>query len=150
MSADLIVTAAAVITMDPEQPRARAVAIDTGTGLIMAVGGVEEVRRAAPGASLIDLGDTVLMPGFIDPHSHPMMGGLVTQQPALWMAPYVGYPTYADVEALWRKLDAELPPGQAVLCNGLDRLLQGAPELTNTSPKPAMNSSPMEADATTP
>ena len=131
MSADLIVTAAAVITMDPEQPRARAVAIDTGTGLIMAVGGVEEVRRAAPGASLIDLGDTVLMPGFIDPHSHPMMGGLVTQQPALWMAPYVGYPTYADVEALWRKLDAELPPGQAVLCNGLDRLLQGAPELTN-------------------
>jgi predicted amidohydrolase YtcJ len=91
-----------------------------------------DVQTAAPNAIVKDLGSDVLMPGFIDAHSHPALGGMVTQSPAYWISPYMGYPTYADVQAFWRKLDAELPAGQALLFNGLDRLLQGAPELTNT------------------
>ena len=132
MSADLILQASSIITMDPALPRAEAVAVDTTTGNIVAVGTLAEVQAAAPHATVSDLGDTVLMPGFIDPHSHPLLGGAVTQDPAHWIAPYMGYSTYADVTALWKKLDAELPAGQVVLCNGLDRLLQAAPELTNT------------------
>jgi predicted amidohydrolase YtcJ len=131
MPADLILKALTIITMDATAARAEAVAIDTTTGTIAAVGTLEACQTASPKAAVRDLGDTVLMPGFIDPHSHPLLGGIVTQEPAYWISPFRGYPTFADVEALWRKLDAELPPGQPILCNGLDRLLQGAPELTN-------------------
>ncbi len=132
MSGDKILKASAVITMDESTPHAQAVAIDTSTGTITAVGSLADVQAATPGVDVTDLGSSVLMPGFIDPHNHPALSGMVTQEPAHWIAPYVGYPTYADVEALWRKLDAETPAGEPVLCSGLDRLLQGAPELTNT------------------
>jgi predicted amidohydrolase YtcJ len=131
MPADLILKALTIITMDSTAARADAVAIDTSSGTIAAVGSLDDCRKAAPAAPVRDLGDTVLMPGFIDPHSHPLLGGIVTQEPAYWISPYQGFATFADVEALWRKLDAELPPSQPVLCNGLDRLNQGAPELTN-------------------
>jgi predicted amidohydrolase YtcJ len=131
MSADLILTAASVITMEPEMPRAEAVAVDTSASTIVAVGTLADCQSAAPGVSPTDLGDAVLMPGFIDPHNHPVLGGLMTQAPAHWIAPYVGYPTYDDVKALWRKVDAERPAGEPVVFTGLDRLLQGAPEPTN-------------------
>lgn len=131
MATDLILKAAAVITMDDALPRAEAVGIDTSTGTITAVGSLAEVQAAAVGVAVTDLGATVLMPGFIDPHNHPALSGMVTQEPSYWIAPFVGYPTYADVEALFRKVDAQLPAGQAVIFNGLDRLLQGAPQLTN-------------------
>ena len=45
-----------------------------------AVGTLEACQQAAPGAHVRDLGNTVLMPGFIDPHSHPLLGGIVTQE----------------------------------------------------------------------
>jgi predicted amidohydrolase YtcJ len=125
MPADLILKALTIITMDAT------VAIDTTSGRITAVGTLAACREAGPAAVVKDLGDTVLMPGFIDPHSHPLLGGIVTQEPAYWISPHRGYATFADVEALWRKIDAELPAGQPVVCNGLDRLLQEAPELTN-------------------
>ena len=131
MATDQILKASTIITMDDAAPRAEALAIDTAAGTITAVGVLADVQASAPGVPVTDLGSTVLMPGFIDPHSHPMLAGASTQAPAYWIAPYMGYPTYADVQALWKKIDAELPAGQAVLCNGLDRLLQGAPELTN-------------------
>lgn len=132
MATDLVLKAAAIITMEDAQPTAEAIAVDTSTGRITAVGSLADVQAAAPNVAVTDLGTTVLMPGFIDPHSHPVLAGSSTQAPAYWIAPYLGYPTYADVQALWKKLDAELPAGQPVLCNGLDRMLQGAPELTNT------------------
>lgn len=132
MPADVILKASAIITMDDANPRAEAVAIDSSDGAIVAVGSLDDCTKAAPGATVQDLGSSVLMPGFIDPHSHPVLTGLITQEPAYWISPWEGYATFADVEALFRKIDKELPAGQAVLCNGLDRLLQGAPELTNT------------------
>ncbi len=131
MATDRILKASSVITMNNAQPRAEAVGVDTTTGTITAVGTLAEVQAASPGVQVTDLGSEVLMPGFIDAHSHPALGGIVTQAPAYWISPYMGYPTYDDVQAFWKKLDAELPAGQALLFNGLDRLLQGAPELTN-------------------
>lgn len=132
MAADLIVRASAIITMDDSQPRAEAVAVDTAAGTIVAVGTVAQCQAAAPGVAVTDLGESVLMPGFIEAHSHPLAAGLATQPPAYWIAGSQGYTSYADVTALWRKLDATLPDGQAVMCWGLDRLNQGAPELTHT------------------
>ncbi len=132
MSADLIIKAASIITMEPSTPRAQAVAVDTSSGAITAVGTLAEVQASAPGVAVTDLGTTVLMPGFIDPHNHPVLSGAATQEPSYWISTYMGYPAYSDVQALWKKVDAELPAGQPVVFNGLDRLLQGAPELTNT------------------
>lgn len=132
MATDLILTAASIITMEDEVPRAEAIAIDTSTGVITAVGSLATVQAIAPNVAVTDLGTDVLMPGFIDPHSHPALSGLATQPPAHWIAPYVGYPTYVEVQALWKQLDASTPAGQPLIFAGLDRLLQGAPELSNT------------------
>ncbi len=132
MPADLILTAHSIITMDERNPRAEAVAVDTATGTIVAVGSLADVQAAAPGVTPTDLGDTVLMPGFIEAHSHPVPSGVFTEEPAHWISRPQGYGTYADVQALWRQLDQTLPAGQPVLSWGLDRLGQGAPQLTNT------------------
>jgi len=127
MPADLILTAASIITMDKGRPRARAVAIDTGTGRITAIGSLSEVRAAAPGVDVTDLGGTVLMPGFVEPHSHPLLSGMATQKPAYWVSPNVGVATWDDVLAIFAQADRENPAGQILVFNGVDRLLQQAP-----------------------
>jgi len=127
MPADLILKAESIITMDDARPRARAVAIDTGTGRITAIGSVSEVRAAAPGVDVTDLGSTVLMPGFVEPHSHPLLSGMATQKPAYWVSPNVGVATWDDVKAIFAKADQENPADQILVFNGVDRLLQQAP-----------------------
>jgi len=127
-----ILQAQSIITMDPALPRATAVAFDADTKKITAIGTLEQCQASAPGAPVQNLGATVLMPGFVEPHSHPILTGVVTQAPAYWIAPYIGYPTYSDVQNLWNKVNKEVAGQTPVLFNGLDRLLQGAPELTNT------------------
>jgi len=91
-SAEIVVLkASTIITMDEKNPRAEAIAFDTDTKKITAVGSLNDVRTSAPNAAIKDLGTTVLMPGFIDPHNHPILSGISTQAPAYWIAPYVGY-----------------------------------------------------------
>ncbi|MDP4906237.1 MAG: amidohydrolase [Candidatus Nanopelagicales bacterium] len=130
--ATMILKASTIITMDEANPRAEAVAFDDVTGKLLAVGTVAQCQAVAPGVSVTDLGSTVLMPGFIEAHSHPMLGGMITQPPCYWIAPYMGYPNISDVHALWTKVNAELPPDQPVVFQGLDRLLQQAEMPTNT------------------
>lgn len=125
-----ILKASTIITMDDKNPRAEAVAFDTSTKKITAIGSFDDVRATAPQATIKDLGSTVLMPGFVEPHSHPFLGGILTQAPAYWVAPYVGYKTWADVKAKILKADAEAPAGVPLIFNGVDRLLQQAPTPT--------------------
>ncbi len=66
---DRILTARTVITMDPQRPRAEAVAVSGER--IVAVGTLDECRAALPGAAVTDTGAAALLPGFIDSHSHP-------------------------------------------------------------------------------
>jgi predicted amidohydrolase YtcJ len=127
MPTDLILTAASIITMDDALPRARAVGIDTHTGRITAIGSVSEVKAAAPGIAVTDLGTTVLMPGFVEPHSHPLLSGMATQKPAYWVSPNVGVKSWDDVKAIFAKADQENPADQVLVFNGVDRLLQQAP-----------------------
>ena len=128
-----ILKVASVITMDPAQPRAEAVAVDSDTGTIVAVGPLQQCRAAAPDAAVEDLGDRVLMPGFVQAHDHPVPAAMLCQQPAHWIAPFVGFPTWNDVEALFEKLRRETPAGQPLLFNGLDRLLLSIPMPDRTS-----------------
>lgn len=126
----VILKASTIITMDQKNPRAEAIAFDTVTKKILAVGSIDDVRAKAPQAKMTDLGSTVLMPGFVEPHSHPFLGGILTQAPAYWVAPYVGYKTWEDVKTKISKADAEAPAGVPLIFNGVDRLLQQAPTPT--------------------
>ncbi len=73
-----IVTARAVHTLDAENTVADAFLIFAGQ--IAMVGTVDECRSAAAAISpaepiLTDLGDQIIVPGFIDAHAHPLMLG---------------------------------------------------------------------------
>ncbi|WP_447588858.1 amidohydrolase family protein [Microbacterium lacticum] len=99
-AANRIVTSNAIITMDDDAPRVEAIAVDSRSGKIVAVGALSDLRDAHPRAEVVDLGCDVVLPGFIDPHSHPLFSGMVCREPTHWIAPYVGYGTYDDVTAL--------------------------------------------------
>ncbi|WP_209424793.1 amidohydrolase [Pararhodobacter sp. SW119] len=72
--ADLIITNARVLTMDPARPRAEAVAVVGGR--ILAVGAAEEVAAlAGPQTRRIDARGASVLPGFIESHLHLFMGG---------------------------------------------------------------------------
>lgn len=127
VSSQQILRPKSVITMNPAQPRAEAVAFDTGTGRIEAVGSLADCRKACPDADERRMESTVLMPGLIQAHDHPVPAALLCQQPAYWIAPFTGYPTWADVEALFAKVKATVPVGTPLMFNGLDRLLLQIP-----------------------
>ena len=72
--ADLIITNARVLTMDPARPRAEAVAV--AGERILAVGGADEITAlAGPRARRIDTRGASVLPGFIESHLHLFIGG---------------------------------------------------------------------------
>jgi predicted amidohydrolase YtcJ len=72
--ADLVLTNAAVRTMDPERPTASAVAVRGGE--IVFVGGDGEAREWAGAATeCVDAGGRTAMPGIHDGHVHALDGG---------------------------------------------------------------------------
>ena len=77
MLAEMIVTGAKVLTMDPAQPRAEAVAL--AGGKIVAVGSVAEVLALrGPDTRVIEAAGRTLLPGFIESHMH-LFGGAELQ-----------------------------------------------------------------------
>jgi len=93
--ADIIFTGAEVVTMNPAQPQAEAVAVKNGR--ILAVGSVAEIEKAhqGPGSEVIDLKGMTLLPGLIDPHSH-FINALAMSTQANVSAPPVGPATSPD------------------------------------------------------
>jgi len=64
-----------ILTMNPAQPMAEAVAI--AAGRILAVGSNDDVLAfARPGTRRVDLGGKTVVPGFNDAHNHPAGAGL--------------------------------------------------------------------------
>jgi predicted amidohydrolase YtcJ len=60
-----------IYTMDAAQPRTQALAIDSSSGRILAVGANDEVRRVGgQSTELVDLRGKTVLPGFIDAHIH--------------------------------------------------------------------------------
>ena len=72
--AETIITNARVLTMDPDQPRAEAVAL--AGGRILAVGDRADIAAlAGPGCEEIDARGATVMPGFVESHMHLFPGG---------------------------------------------------------------------------
>ncbi|MBO0344187.1 amidohydrolase [Roseibium sp. CAU 1637] len=75
MTADLIILNGHLITFDPDQPSASALAVKTGK--ILAVGKNPEIKAlAGPETKIIDAAGGTVLPGFIDSHVH-LFGGSV-------------------------------------------------------------------------
>jgi len=72
-----LITARVIRTVDAEATAATAMLTDRGR--IVAIGTAAECESAATRAGLtperIDLGDAVVVPGFVDAHAHPLMFG---------------------------------------------------------------------------
>ncbi|MBA2682093.1 MAG: amidohydrolase family protein, partial [Ktedonobacteraceae bacterium] len=70
-----------IYTFDSNAPRAQAMAIDTTTGRILAVGLNDEVRRTGTQhTELVDLRGKTVVPGFIDAHIHLLETALLSQR----------------------------------------------------------------------
>lgn len=67
----LLLLNGAIHTMEPDQPLVSALAIDRGSGRIIAAGDDSDMRPlAGPLTETLDLRGRVAMPGFIDAHTH--------------------------------------------------------------------------------
>jgi predicted amidohydrolase YtcJ len=96
--ADTVYFNARIYTVDDDQPWAEAIAIK-GTD-ILAVGSNESVKRFAGKNTLMqDMQARLMLPGFIDSHMHPLMGGAYAlalsldtfADPADWVAAIATY-----------------------------------------------------------
>ncbi|TRW96017.1 amidohydrolase [Paracoccus sp. M683] len=75
MNIQTILTNGRVLTMDPDRPRAEAVAL-SDDGRIAAIGSRREIEAmAGPSTRLIDCGAATVLPGFVESHLHLVMGG---------------------------------------------------------------------------
>jgi predicted amidohydrolase YtcJ len=82
-SADLIIENAKIITLDPRNPQAEALAI-TGT-TITAVGPRRDLERhRGPQTRIVDAGGRTVVPGLNDSHTHFIRGGLTYSQELRW------------------------------------------------------------------
>ncbi|MEI2730256.1 MAG: amidohydrolase [Candidatus Nanopelagicales bacterium] len=123
--ADLIITNANIITMDPQNPRAEAVAVTDG--LISAVGSSAEVAGLLGDATeVVDFEGGTLCAGFVEPHSHVLLM-------AMLLAPQVSdcrsfnCPTWQDIEAVISERVAQTPAGEPILIYGLDPIVHDHP-----------------------
>jgi hypothetical protein len=109
-----VFTASQVVTMNPEQPRAHAVAVRDGR--ILSVGALEEMQGwLAEGRHTVDrtFQQSVILPGFIDAHMHALSLG------QNWQSIYLGFhdrvrpdgstaPGAKSLSAVLERLGAEL------------------------------------------
>jgi predicted amidohydrolase YtcJ len=119
--AERIIRGGPIVTVNPAQPTAAAVAI--AGGKIVAVGTEADVLRlAGPATEVSDLGGRTLVPGFVDGHSH-FFSCVDVQVQALCASPPAGpCRTVADVIDQLRRLRdrRRIAPGAFVIGFGYD------------------------------
>lgn len=117
-----------VITMDDAMPDAGGVAVRDGR--ILAVGGRTELTPLiGPDTAVTELGDAVLLPGFVEAHGHPLSEAIFLGPDVVDIRPVVTPSAEAVMEQLRAAIAGAGPEG--VYANGWDPLLQtGLPEPT--------------------
>ena len=119
--AERIIRGGPIVTVNPAQPTAEAVAI--AGGKIVAVGTAADVMRlAGPATEITDLRGKTLVPGFVDGHSH-FMSLIDVQTQALCASPPMGpCKSVADVIAALKAVQEQrkLGPGKFVMGYGYD------------------------------
>lgn len=119
--ADTLILNVRALTMDPDRPRAEAVALRGDR--ILAVGTRAEARAAAaPGAQVIDGGGATLLPGLIESHLHLFPGGAELEH--LQLVGLLGPEAVADAVAAHAAARPEAP---VLIAQGAHYGLLGAP-----------------------
>ncbi|MFB4313891.1 amidohydrolase [Actinomadura sp. 21ATH] len=123
---DLIFTGGPVVTLAPGAPEAEALAV-TG-GVITAVGAAADVMALRTRwTRVVDLAGRALLPGFVEPHGHPVSVALCLAPPAVDVRPFTA-PTGADVMRRVRTALRTAAPGVPLMFYGIDVLLQSGLE----------------------
>jgi predicted amidohydrolase YtcJ len=114
-----------ILTVDKRFSEAAAIAIRGNR--IIAVGDLARVRKAAgPTARQVDLAGKVMLPGFIDPHTHVLTGALADA-----ILENIGVTRFATTDAVLAHLKArvaDVAPGDWVLGRNFDPALQTGPD----------------------
>lgn len=114
--ADIIFTGGTILTQDPNNPRAEAVAVCGRT--IMAVGTRQEIEElAGPDTRRIDLDGKTMVPGFNDGHSHLLQYGL--ELATVDLSPEV-CPNLETMKRLIAERAAQMKPGEWIRGWGWD------------------------------
>ena len=128
-----------IITMDPGLPAATAVAVRDGK--ILSVGSLDDLQpwlTSAPHKIDRTLADKVLMPGFIEPHGHPLLGGTSLTRPLLTYLPtpnpygpaFPGVRTQAEAAAKLREYVTKAKSlDETILAWGYDVIAMGGKHL---------------------
>ena len=112
-----------IITVDEAAPDPEAVVVRDGR--IAFAGSRAEAERSLRGdAERIDLGGDVLLPGFIDAHSHPLWAAKTRGAPVVDIRAET-VPTFDAVLAKIERRVAAARPGEHLLFFGLDAQLHG-------------------------
>ncbi len=110
---DLLLLNAAVLTLDPQRPRADAVLLSGDR--IRFVGHAAEARvQARPGAAELDLGGRTVVPGFNDNHLHALSTGEMSSVPNLYGR------SCGEIPAILREHYAGAPPGELIVAQKWD------------------------------
>lgn len=108
-----IITARAIHTVDAGSTTAAAMLLDRGR--ILAIGSRVDCEAAAGAAGLspahVDLGEAVVVPGFVDAHAHPLMYGQMMTWVDCGPAKAASIP---EIVALLKAAAAGLPDGRPV------------------------------------
>ncbi|TFF95008.1 amidohydrolase, partial [Candidatus Thorarchaeota archaeon] len=114
VEADLVAFNGNIITMDPQNPHASALAVKSYK--ILTVGGEDEVAELVPTAKrVIDLGGKTVVPGFIDAHTHITSDGVRSRHTQLDKAQ-----SAADAVKMLKAALPEYQKGEWVLGFGYD------------------------------
>jgi hypothetical protein len=108
---DVAIRNANIITMNPQRPRAEALAVREGR--IVAVGSWQHVASYAEGMPVIDLTGQTVLPGFIDTHAHFLWTAL-----SLAALDVSDAKDHSTLEAIVRQAVADAPPGELILGMG--------------------------------
>ncbi|TPW29712.1 amidohydrolase [Martelella alba] len=114
-----------ILTVNAAFSEAEAIAVKGDR--IIAVGKLADVQAAAgPQAERIDLEGHVMLPGFVEPHTHMMTGSLIAD-----LTIYVGASKFArtsDVLDHLKQVASQTAPGEWIVARNFDPSLQEGPE----------------------
>ena len=129
-----------IVTMDPGWPEATAIAVRDGK--ILSVGSFDDLKpwlERFPYDVDRRFADKVIYPGFIEPHGHPVMGGIAISLPPLTYYPlrnpygpdFPGVKNKAEMLAKLKDYVASAKtPDQTILTWGYDSVAMGSPSPT--------------------
>ncbi|WP_373504706.1 amidohydrolase [Aestuariivirga sp.] len=111
--ADIIYSGGPILTMNDANPRVEVVAVKGGR--IMAAGTSADLMKLKNDKTrMVDLGGRTMLPGFVDPHGHMMMGGLQALSANMLPPPDGEITSIADIQntlRAWAEANKETVTG---------------------------------------